>query len=150
MQSKEIKLKNQVCFPLYTASRLITRAYMPLLAKLGLTYPQYLVLMILWETDCVRINEITQALVLNTNTVTPLLQRMEKMELIKRKRSIEDERKVFVELTEKGKDLQKDAVLIPDMLKANLVSNNIDVEELMEIKDKLNNFINTLLKKSVD
>ena len=78
MIREEFKLENQLCFRLYTASRLLTQAYHPLLSEHGLTYPQYLVLLVLWEKDARPVNEIAGKLVLETNTVTPLLQRMEK------------------------------------------------------------------------
>ena len=79
MDDKALQLSNQVCFPIYSASRLITRAYKPYLDEMGITYPQYLVLMVLWESDNVSVNQITQKLLLNTNTVSPLLKRMEKL-----------------------------------------------------------------------
>jgi DNA-binding MarR family transcriptional regulator len=84
MEYEQLKLNNQLCFPVYAASRLITREYQPHLDKLGVTYPQYLVLMVLWETDGISVNEIAQKLILNTNTVTPLLKRMELLNLISR------------------------------------------------------------------
>ena len=73
----ELQLDNQICFRLYTAARLITQAYTPMLTELGITYPQYLVLMVLWEQDSQPVNDIAHRLLLETNTVTPLLQRME-------------------------------------------------------------------------
>ena len=78
MTEEAFKLENQLCFRLYTASRLLTQAYHPLLSKYGLTYPQYLVLLVLWEKDAQPVNDIAKRLHLETNTVTPLLQRMEK------------------------------------------------------------------------
>ena len=75
----ELQLDNQICFRLYTAARLITQAYTPMLNELGITYPQYLVLMVLWEQDSQPVNDIAHRLQLETNTVTPLLQRMEKL-----------------------------------------------------------------------
>ena len=81
----ELKLDNQICFRLYSASRLITQAYTPMLTALGITYPQYLVLMVLWEKDNQPVNDIAHRLILETNTVTPLIQRMEKQGLITRK-----------------------------------------------------------------
>ena len=77
MSYDQLKLENQLCFPVYAASRLITRAYQPHLDKLDITYPQYLVLMILWENDNVPVNDIAKKLILKTNTITPLLKRME-------------------------------------------------------------------------
>ena len=82
MTYEQLKLENQVCFPIYAASRLITREYQPLLDELGLTYPQYLALMVLWEHDGLPVNEIGHKLLLNTNTVTPLLKRMEAQGLV--------------------------------------------------------------------
>ena len=95
----QLKLENQLCFPVYAASRLIIREYQPYLDKLKITYPKYLVLMILWEKDAVPVNDIAKKLILNTNTITPLLKRMEKQGLVKRERSVEDERKVIIQLT---------------------------------------------------
>ena len=88
----ELQLDNQLCFRLYTASRLITQADTPMLSELGITYPQYLVLMVLWEQDNQPVNDIAHRLLLETNTVTPLLQRMEKLGLIIRKKGEQDKR----------------------------------------------------------
>ena len=84
----ELQLDNQICFRLYTAARLITQAYTPMLTELGITYPQYLVLMVLWEKDCQPVNDIAHRLLLETNTVTPLLQRMEKLGIVTRKETL--------------------------------------------------------------
>jgi len=102
----ELRLDNQICFRLYTAARLITQAYTPLLNTLGITYPQYLVMMVLWEKDCQPVNDIARRLLLETNTVTPLLQRMEKLGLITRKKGEQDKRQQIVSLTKKGKDME--------------------------------------------
>jgi DNA-binding MarR family transcriptional regulator len=98
----QLKLDNQICFPLYSVSRLITKAYKPFLEKMGITYPQYLVLMVLWEHGNLSVNQIGEKLLLNTNTLSPLIKRMEKIDLLNRTRSTKDERSVRVELTEKG------------------------------------------------
>ena len=140
----QLKLSNQICFPLYSVSRLITKAYKPYLDKLGLTYPQYLVLLVLWENDRLSVNEISSKLLLNTNTISPLLKRMEKLEIIKRNRSNEDERFVFVQLTEKGKHLKTDALPIPEKLVTELVSAKIQIEDMLKLKDMLNNWVNIL------
>ena len=89
---EEFKLDNQLCFRLYTASRLMTQAYHPLLSEHGLTYPQYLVLLVLWEADAQPVNDIAHKLYLETNTVTPLLQRMEKEGILTRQRGDKDAR----------------------------------------------------------
>ena len=86
MIHEEFKLDNQLCFRLYTASRLLTQVYHPLLSEYGLTYPQYLVLLVLWEKDAQPVNDIAKRLLLETNTVTPLLQRMEKEGVLVRRR----------------------------------------------------------------
>lgn len=148
MAYEQLKLDNQVCFPIYAASRLITREYQPYLDKLGITYPQYLVLMVLWETDSLSVNEIAQKLILNTNTVTPLLKRMETQGMIRRQRSGNDERKVIVKLTKQGKLLQAKAATIPGKLTKGLISETIKIEELIDLKDKLNRIINFLLQKN--
>jgi DNA-binding MarR family transcriptional regulator len=103
MIKEQLKLENQLCFPVYAASRLITRIYQPYLDEIGITYPQYLVLLVLWEKDEVTVNEISRKLILNTNTTTPLLKRLEAQGLVSRRRSGEDERKVIIALTAKEK-----------------------------------------------
>lgn len=110
---EEFKLDNQLCFRLYTASRLMTQAYHPLLSEHGLTYPQYLVLLVLWEADAQPVNDIARKLYLETNTVTPLLQRMEKEGILTRQRGDKDARQMIVSLTKKGRDLQKKLADVP-------------------------------------
>ena len=104
----ELQIDNQICFRLYTAARLVTQAYTPMLTELGITYPQYLVLMVLWEKDNQPVNDIAHRLLLETNTVTPLLQRMEKQGIVIRKKGEKDKRQQIVCLTEKGKELGLD------------------------------------------
>ena len=116
----QLKLDNQLCFRLYTASRLITQAYRPLLEPLGLTYPQYLVLMVLWEKDHQTVSEICKRLVLESNTLTPLLQRMEKEGLVVRKKGTADSRQTLVSLTRKGLHLQEEAKEVPSCMALSL------------------------------
>ncbi len=144
MAYEQLKLENQLCFPVYAASRLITREYQPYLDKLGITYPQYLVLMILWEKDNVPVTEIAGKLILNTNTITPLLKRMEQMGLIGRQRSQDDERRVMVGLTEKGRLLQEAAAGIPQALTEQLRKSDLNVEDLLKLKESLNAVIRFL------
>ncbi len=144
---EQLKLANQVCFPVYAASRLITREYAPYLDKLGITYPQYLVLLILWENDAVPVSEITQRMFLDTNTVTPLLKRMEALDLIERRRSKEDERKVIVNLTRKGKALRTEAASIPERLVGSLLSEETELDALLRLRDQLQALIHTLSAK---
>ena len=103
---EQFKLDNQLCFRLYTASRLLTQAYHPLLSERGLTYPQYLVLMVLWEKDAQPVNDIAKRLMLETNTITPLLKRMEMQGILTRSKGSTDARQVIVTLTPKGHNLQ--------------------------------------------
>jgi DNA-binding MarR family transcriptional regulator len=148
MAFEQLKLDNQLCFPVYAASRLITREYQPHLEKLGITYPQYLVLMVLWENNESTVNEISKKLILNTNTVTPLLKRMESQGIISRQRSGNDERKVIVALTSKGKKMQARAAEIPEKLAASIISGSIKAEDLIDLKEKLHRIIRYLSEKS--
>lgn len=141
MAYEHLKLENQLCFPVYAASRLIIREYQPFLDRLGITYPQYLVLMVLWEHNNLPVNDIAKKLILNTNTITPLLKRMEQQGLISRNRSGEDERKVLVQLTEQGKLLQEKAALIPEELVKRLSASKLNPDELLKLKESLNEII---------
>lgn len=144
MAHEQLKLENQLCFPLYAVSRLITRSYQPYLDELGITYPQYLVLLVLWEKDGLMVNEISRRLILNTNTTTPLLKRLESLGIITRKRSGEDERKVVVELTGKGRRMELTAADIPQKLSAGLLPEGMNERDMVDLKDKLNTLINYL------
>jgi DNA-binding MarR family transcriptional regulator len=144
MDDAQLKLSSQVCFPLYSASRLITKAYKPYLDEMGITYPQYLVLMVLWENDTLSVNQITEKLLLNTNTLSPLLKRMERMELLQRNRSEIDERSVIVALTEKGKNLKDQAKPIPEKLIKVLLTENINISDVIQLKEMLNEWIKIL------
>jgi MarR family transcriptional regulator, organic hydroperoxide resistance regulator len=103
---------------------------------------------VLWETDDISVNEISQRLILNTNTITPLLKRMESLGIIKRQRSGSDERKVIVGLTPKGKEMQIEAAAIPEKLAAGLISETLEVGELIDLKNKLENIIRILTEKN--
>ncbi len=147
MTYEQLKLANQICFPIYAASRLITREYQPLLDELGLTYPQYLALMVLWEHDGLSVNDIGQKLLLNTNTVTPLLKRMEAQGLVTRQRSADDERRVIVSLTPQGRALQERAVAIPAALVAGLSADDVDEQALQAMLAQLQKIIQHLSAK---
>lgn len=108
-----LRLDVQLCFRLYAASRLITRLYQPLLEPLGLTYPQYIVLMILWEDAPCPVSHIGERALLNTNTLTPLLKRLEQQGLVRRQRRHEDERVVEIHLTKAGRALRPRCAGIP-------------------------------------
>lgn len=105
-----LKLEHQLCFALYAATRAITRTYREKLGPIGLTYPQYLVLTVLWETDALTISDLGDRLMLDSGTLTPLVKRLESMRLVTRKRRIEDEREVEVCLTAKGLEMRELAI----------------------------------------
>ena len=109
----ELLLDNQVCFALHSTSLLMTKVYKPLLQALGLTYPQYLAMLVLWEQDGLTVGEISHRLLTDPGSLTPLLKRLEAEGLLKRTRSREDERVVIVQLTDKGRALQAQARTIP-------------------------------------
>jgi len=148
MDDDALQLSSQVCFPIYSASRLITKAYKPYLDEMGITYPQYLVLMVLWENDHLSVHQITEKLLLNTNTLSPLLKRMEKLELIARNRSREDERSVIVELKEKGRLLKDKAKPIPENLLKILLDENISLSEILLLREMLHKWIDILIENN--
>jgi len=115
-----LKLDNQLCFPLYALSREIIQRYRPHLDEIGLTYPQYLVLMVLWENDKQTVNQIGHKLLLDSGTLTPLLKRLEQKEIVLRQRSTVDERVVEISLTTIGIELKKKAKCIPEKLNQEL------------------------------
>ena len=106
-------LDEQLCFALYSASRALTRAYAPLLEPLGLTYPQYLAMLVLWERDGIAVKDLGERLALDSATTTPLIKRMEKQGLVKRRRDSDDERVVRLKLTQAGRALRKKATAFP-------------------------------------
>ena len=142
---EELRLDKQICFRLYTAARLITQAYTPILTALGITYPQYLVLLVLWEKDNQPVNDIAHRLLLETNTVTPLLQRMEKLGIVSRKKGEQDKRQQIVSLTPKGKELEEEAYAqIPDGMKEQLSACPLKLEDYKRLAQELDSMIETL------
>ena len=141
MIREEFKLDNQLCFRLYTASRLITQAYHPLLSEEGLTYPQYLVLLVLWEKDNQPVNDIAKRLYLETNTITPLLQRMEKAGTLTRAKGKKDARQMIVSLTRKGKDLQKRLAEVPSTIAGAVICDSVTPETAPELYRMLDDII---------
>jgi DNA-binding MarR family transcriptional regulator len=111
-------LDNQLCFALYSASLAMTKLYKPLLDELGLTYPQYLVMLVLWERDGLMVSELGQRLSLDSGTLTPLLKRLEAAGLISRMRDVEDERRVHIHLTQAGRKLKTRAAKVPACIAA--------------------------------
>ena len=109
----QLELKNQLCFPLYAAARKITSAYTPYLKPLGLTYTQYIVMLVLWENDGISVGEICEELRLDSGTITPLLKKLETEGIVERRRCCDDERVVSVFLTEEGKVLREKVKDVP-------------------------------------
>ena len=112
-RDEALRLDHQLCFPLYACARKVTQAYTPFLKPLGLTYTQYLVMLVLWESDGLRVTELCERLYLDTGTLTPVLKKMEQAGLLDRRRSVQDERQVEVFLTQAGQDLKEQARNIP-------------------------------------
>lgn len=128
-----LKLENQLCFPLYAASREILRKYTPLLKEIGLTYTQYIVMMVLWEKKSLTVGELGKMLYLDTGTLSPLLKSMEKKSLIKRERNSSDERIVEISITKEGEGLKEKAVSIPQKIGSCLNITKEQAESLYKI-----------------
>ena len=130
----QLRLENQLCFALYAASGLVTRAYRPLLEPLGLTYPQYLAMMALWEKAPRTVSDLGEALGLDSGTLTPLLKRMEGAGLVRRTRDAADERRVLITLTDEGRDLREKAAGVPYALACTL---GLPGEAIVELRATL-------------
>ena len=140
----KFKLDNQLCFRLYSASRLLTRVYTPLLAEQGLTYPRYLVLMVLWEKDAMPVNDIAKRLYLETNTVTPLLKRMENEGLVTRYKGADDGRQMIVRLTPKGYSMRERLASVPDKVGAAALCESVTTETVPALFKTLDDIIGKL------
>ncbi len=136
-----LHLDQQLCFALYAASNRIQRLYRPLLDGIGLTYPQYLVMLVLWQYGKRSVGELGQALHLDSGTLTPLLKRLESAGLVQRKRCSEDERRVYVDLSAQGKALRKHAVEIPRSLAC---STSLSAESLIELRQEIQHLLDAL------
>jgi DNA-binding MarR family transcriptional regulator len=133
-------LDNHLCFALYAASSHMTRIFLPFLQKLGVTYPQYLVLVVLWERDSQGVGDLASTLGMDFGTLSPMLKRIEKKGLVARRRDPADERRVVVSLTPKGEALRKRT---QQMLGQFYCFLNVPVEELFDLKDRLRRFVRT-------
>ena len=129
-----LRLDNQVCFALYSASLAMTKLYKPLLDQIGLTYPQYLVMLVLWEQDGVTVSELGERLFLDSGTLTPLLKRLEAQGQIARLRDVQDERRVRITLTSQGRALRDQAEAIPPCV---LQSSQCSIAELTALTTEL-------------
>ncbi|MCZ4316005.1 MarR family transcriptional regulator [Comamonadaceae bacterium G21597-S1] len=132
-----LRLDNQLCFALYSASLAMTKAYKPLLDTLGLTYPQYLVMLVLWERGMLSVSELGERLFLDSGTLTPLLKRMEAGGWLARVRSLEDERRVMVSLTPAGRKLKARAARVPECM---LQASSCSLEELAALSAQVRQF----------
>ncbi|MCR4870761.1 MAG: MarR family transcriptional regulator [Atopobiaceae bacterium] len=132
-----LALENQLCFPLYAASKEITRRYKPFLDPLGLTYTQYVAMMVLWEHDGITVGELGSKLYLDSATLTPLLKRLEAHGFVRRERSHEDERAVIVTLTDEGRALRERALEVPYCMAGCLEISPEDATELKMLLEKL-------------
>ena len=137
-----LQLGNQLCFAIYSTAHAFNRVYKPLLDRLGLTYPQYLVMLVLWERDGVPVKDIGERLFLDSGTLTPLLKRLEAAHLLKRTRSAEDERQVLISLTSQGQTLREKARTVPQAILAasacSLGELSAMKNELIALRDRLN------------
>ncbi|MFV5187867.1 MarR family winged helix-turn-helix transcriptional regulator [Acinetobacter baumannii] len=131
---QNLKLENQLCFLIYSTNLALNQLYRKLLTPLGITYPQYLVMLVLWEKDEITVSEIGSKLFLESSTLTPILKKLEALQLLNRTRSKEDERQVIITLSEKGKKLKEQAVNIPKHI---LEASSCDMATLLGLKDQL-------------
>ena len=139
-----LQLDDQLCFALYSASRAVTRAYAPLLQPLGLTYPQYLVLLVLWERDGASVKQLGERLALDSGTLTPLLQRLEHQGVVERRRGELDERVVHIHLTARGRALRGRARKIPAELACRAgydVASERSLHELVRLREELTQLV---------
>ena len=143
-KAESLKLSNQICFPIYALSKEVINLYRPFLNEIDLTYPQYLVMLVLWENDGLTVGTIGEKLALDTGTLTPLLKRLEAKDIIQRKRNESDERIVLISLSEKGKSMQELACNIPIKMKQNF---DLTDEEIESFKNIINKILNSKTSK---
>lgn len=140
-----LRLDRQICFPLYAATNLMQRLYRPLLTPLGLTYSQYLVLLVLWERESATVGELRDCLHLDAGTITPLLKRMERGGLVTRSRDRQDERRVIIALTPHASQLREQARQIPETLAARIGLDDLTGAELHGLTTALVKRLHTVL-----
>ncbi len=133
---KQLLLKNQLCFPLYACSRKIVGSYTPFLKPLGLTYTQYVVMMVLWECGSITEKELGEKIHLDSGTLAPLLKRLEKQGLVKRERPVQNERVLRITLTDEGIALQENALSVPETMKNCIGLNTKECSILRKLLDK--------------
>ena len=143
-EHKNLLLNNQLCFSLYAATNSIIRYYRIYLNEIGITYTQYLVLLVLWEHESCNIKKIAETLKLDSPTITPIVQKLEKMNLVNRVRELGDERKVIVSLTKNGIDLE---VQVADIQNKVACKTHLNTKEFNELKSTLNKLADTMSRK---
>ena len=136
-----IKLENQLCFSLYALSREVIKLYKPILDKYHLTYTQYLAMLVVWEEEKINFKELGHRLHLDSGTLTPVVKKLEQMNLISKYRNKEDDRLVTIELTEKGRLLKEEIIAVPEQMFCNFKGNT---EELVLLKSYLDNLLCTM------
>lgn len=142
---ENLKLSNQVCFPLYATSREVIKLYKPFLDKYNLTYTQYITMLVLWEDEKITIKELCKKLYLDSGTITPVIKKLESMGLIIKYRDKSDERIVIVELTAKGIELKEEVVKVPEQVFCKV---NGSVEDLLTLKNLLEKVLNNISPQS--
>ena len=145
-QHKNLLLNNQLCFALYAATNSIIRYYRIYLNEIGITYTQYLVLLVLWESESCSIKDIAKTLKLDSPTITPIVQKLEKINLVKRQRSDEDERVVLVSLTKAGLDLEGQ---VADIQNKVACKTHLKTKDFNELKATLNQLAQTMTEKEI-
>jgi len=140
---KNLKLENQLCFLVYSTNLALNQLYRKLLTPLGITYPQYLVMLVLWEQDEVTVSEIGAKLFLESSTLTPILKKLEALHFLHRNRSTQDERQVIITLSDEGKKLKDQAMNIPAEV---LDASSCDMTTLLDLKDQLTRLRTNLVK----
>jgi MarR family transcriptional regulator, organic hydroperoxide resistance regulator len=136
-----LQLDNQLCFALYSTSLAMTKLYKPMLEEMGLTYPQYLAMLVLWEQDGLTVSELGERLYLDSGTLTPLLKRMESAGLLSRLRAVQDERRVHITLTAEGRKLKAKAAKIPGCI---MSATQCSIPELVSLTQQVQSFRNRL------
>ncbi|MCT4509093.1 MAG: MarR family transcriptional regulator [Tepidibacter sp.] len=143
MEDSILKLENQLCFALYACSKEIIRLYKPILDEFGITYTQYITLLALWEEDNIAVKDIGSKLLLRSNTLTPVLKKLEGIGLIERVRNKNDERNVYIKLTNKGLEMKEKAVIIPQNA---FCQTGLSLEELKHLRGHLKKLLDNLIE----
>jgi DNA-binding MarR family transcriptional regulator len=141
MSYENLKLDNQLCFALYASSKAVIKNYKPLLDKLGITYTQYITLLVLWEQDNITVKELGNKLYLDSGTLTPVIKRLEKMDLLERIRDSHDERNVYVKLLPKGISMKESALDIPKEI---FCSVGMTLDDVTALREKLKSLLKTI------